>query len=76
MPILHSQFSGRGKSPEGQEVQLPPLVALLQRGPVLQVAITIAEQIATAAKPLVPNDEIRSLSRLDALRRSKARERE
>ena len=43
MPILHAQFSGRGKSPEGQEeVQLPPVVALLQRGPVLQVAITIA----------------------------------
>ena len=47
MPILHAQFSGRGKSPEGQDAQLPPLVALLQRGPVLQVAITIAEQIAT-----------------------------
>src|SRR2546427_9487366 len=47
MPVLHSQFNAEGTDPEGKKVQLPPAIALIQRGPVLPVAITIAEQMAT-----------------------------
>jgi len=47
MPVLHSQFDAQGTDPEGKPVQIPPVLVLIQRGPVLQVAITIAEQIAT-----------------------------
>ena len=47
MPVLHSQFNAQGTDPEGKPVQIPPVLVLIQRGPILQVAITIAEQMAT-----------------------------
>ena len=47
MPILHSQFVGQGKQPDGKPMTIPAPVALAQRGPVVQIAITLADQIAT-----------------------------
>ncbi|MBI3695626.1 MAG: hypothetical protein HY238_12410 [Acidobacteria bacterium] len=48
MPILHTQLAGQGQTPDGKVVQLPPRMVLQQRGPVVQVAITIQEALATA----------------------------
>jgi predicted aspartyl protease len=47
MPILHSQFAGQGKTPEGKTIVIPPPICLLQRGPCVQVSITLADQIAS-----------------------------
>jgi hypothetical protein len=46
MPILHSQFNVEAKTKDGKVVRLPPAFALVQRGPVFQVTIEIAEHIA------------------------------
>lgn len=58
MPVLHSQFKGQGKKPDGTVVELRPAIVLQGRGPVLQVAITVAEQIAAElvkqGKPVHP----------------------
>ena len=50
MPILHTQFSGQARTPSGQTVQLPPSVALQQRGPCLQATV---ELLQAMAQPLV-----------------------
>lgn len=47
MPILHIQISGQGQTPDGQTIQLPPSVALQQRGPCLQVTVGVAQTIAS-----------------------------
>jgi predicted aspartyl protease len=47
MPTLHSQFAGEGKTPDGKIIQIPPPVCLMQRGPCVQVSITLADQIAS-----------------------------
>ena len=58
MPVLHSQFNAEGKTKNGKVVKLPPSFALHQRGPVLQVTIVIADQIAQElvkqGKPVQP----------------------
>lgn len=46
MPILHVQLSGDGQQQDGTTVRLPPAMALLLRGPIIQVAVTVAESIA------------------------------
>jgi hypothetical protein len=48
MPTLHAQFLGQAKTPDGNPVQLAPPVALQQRGPVVQVSLTVEENIAKA----------------------------
>jgi len=47
MPILHSQLLGEGKLPDGKSVPIPPSVALKQRGPVVQMAVTLADPVAS-----------------------------
>jgi len=47
VPILHSQLAGQGQTPEGKVVQVPPAVALQQRGPVVQVSISLEQSLAT-----------------------------
>jgi predicted aspartyl protease len=47
MPILHSQFAGQGKTPDGKIIMVPPPACLMQRGPCVQVSITLADQIAS-----------------------------
>lgn len=48
MPILHSQIAAQGKAPDGKVIQIPPVAALVMRGPVLQVTITIEQHAAKA----------------------------
>lgn len=58
MPLLTVQFSGQAQAPDGKTIPLPPPVALQQRGPVLQVSLTVAESVAKAlaqqGQPLPP----------------------
>lgn len=46
MPILHTQLTGQGQTPDGKTVALPPPIALMQRGPIVQVTIGIEQNIA------------------------------
>jgi predicted aspartyl protease len=48
VPILHTQLAGQGKTPDGKLFQVPPAVELQQRGPVVQVAVTLQESMVTA----------------------------
>lgn len=48
MPILHFQITGQGQLPNGSLVAIPPGVALQQRGPCVQVSITLEENVAQA----------------------------
>ena len=48
MPIFHSQLSGQGTAPDGKLVQIPPTIALQQRGPVVQVSISLEQSYAMA----------------------------
>ena len=48
MPILHSQLRGQGQTSEGQPYQLQPSVALQQRGPVVQVSVTLERSFAAS----------------------------
>lgn len=48
MPILHVQIAGQAKTPDGKTLQVPPPVALLMRGPVLQVSVTLEQSAAKA----------------------------
>jgi len=50
MPILHIQLGAQAKTPDGKTVELHPAIALHQRGPILQVTVTIE---ANAGKGLV-----------------------
>ena len=43
MPILHVQYNGKGKTSDGKVVDIPPRVALQQRGPIVQVIVAIAQ---------------------------------
>jgi len=47
MPILHSQFLAEGKLPGGKSFQVAPSLALMQRGPVVQIAVTLADVLAS-----------------------------
>lgn len=46
MPILHAQLQGQAQGPNGQSVPIPPPDALIQRGPIVQVTVSIAQNIA------------------------------
>jgi len=46
VPSLHIQFGAQGQTPEGQTVQLPPSVGLLQRGPLVQVSVRLFQDMA------------------------------
>jgi hypothetical protein len=45
MPILHSQFAGQRKQADGKEVPIAPAILLAQRGPCVQITLSIADQI-------------------------------
>lgn len=46
MPLLTFQLAGQAQTPDGKIVAVPPPVVLQQRGPVVQVSITVAESVA------------------------------
>lgn len=46
MPILHVQYDAQGQTPDGKTVQVPPGIALLQKGPCVQVIIGLAQSFA------------------------------
>jgi predicted aspartyl protease len=48
VPILHIQITGQGRTPDGLQVPVPPAQALQQRGPIVQVAVTVQQAFATA----------------------------
>lgn len=48
MPILHTQLAAQAQTPDGKLVALSPAIALQQRGPIVQVAVTLAEVMVTA----------------------------
>jgi predicted aspartyl protease len=48
VPILHTQLTGQGKTPDGKLFHVPPAVALQQRGPLVQAAVTLQESMVTA----------------------------
>lgn len=43
MPILHIQYDGRGQTSDGKAVQIPPSIALLQYGPIVQIVVGLAQ---------------------------------
>ncbi len=43
MPILNVQLGAQGKTPDGKTVDLHPSFALQQRGPIVQVTVTIEQ---------------------------------
>jgi len=46
VPILHIQISGQAKAPNGQTIAFPPATVLAQRGPVVQVTVSVEQHIA------------------------------
>ncbi len=56
MPILHIQSSGVGQTPDGEPVEIPGQIALILRGPCVQVTLnvpsSIAEQLLQQGKPI------------------------
>ena len=46
MPILHTQFAAEGKRADGKVIHLPPTTALQIRGPVVQVSVSVEQNIA------------------------------
>lgn len=46
MPILNVQFAGELTKPDGSKVAIPPQAALLQRGPLVQVTVSVGQAIA------------------------------
>jgi predicted aspartyl protease len=48
VPILHLQFTAETQAPDGKKVQIPPALALHQRGPVIQVSVTIEQNAGKA----------------------------
>jgi predicted aspartyl protease len=47
VPILNVQFAGEARKADGTVVSVPPQVVFAQRGPVVQVTISVGQQIAT-----------------------------
>jgi predicted aspartyl protease len=47
MPILHSQYQAEGKAPDGKVIHLPAQVGLVARGPLVQVTVSLADQITS-----------------------------
>lgn len=48
MPTFHIQIAGQVKTPDGKLLQVPPGVALQQRGPVIQVTVGVEQNMAKA----------------------------
>jgi predicted aspartyl protease len=48
MPIFHIQLAGQAKTPDGKILPVPPALVLQQRGPVIQVTITIEQNMGKA----------------------------
>jgi predicted aspartyl protease len=48
VPIMHSQMAAQGKGPDGKVVQVPPAHALVLRGPVIQVTVSLEQNAAKA----------------------------
>lgn len=46
MPILNAQLGGQAKASDGKPVTIPPSAALVQRGPIVQVSISVGQAIA------------------------------
>lgn len=46
MPILNVQLAGESQRPDGSKIAIPPQAALLQRGPVVQVSVTVGQALA------------------------------
>ncbi len=46
MPILHVQYDSKGKTSDGKDVTIPPSIALLQHGPIVQVVAGLAQTFA------------------------------
>ncbi len=58
MPILHIQYDGKGQTPDGKVVAIPPGIALSQSGPVVQAVLgltqSFAEQLLQKGLPVPP----------------------
>ena len=48
MPIHHTQLIGQGQTPDGKQVQIPASLVLQQRGPVVQISVTLEQSFAAA----------------------------
>ena len=46
MPILHTQLTVQGQTPDGKTIAIPSGTALMQRGPIVQVTIGVEQNIA------------------------------
>jgi hypothetical protein len=46
VPILNTQLAGEAFTSDGKSIPLPPHMALLQRGPVAQVSVSVGQVIA------------------------------
>jgi hypothetical protein len=62
MPILHIQLGAQTKTPDGKAVPLHPAVALNQRGPVIQVTLTIEQNagkgLLAQGRPFQPRNRV------------------
>lgn len=46
MPILNIQYNGHGQAPNGAQIPIPPQIILKDRGPLIQVSVSIAQTFA------------------------------
>jgi predicted aspartyl protease len=46
VPILNVQLGGEALAPDGRTIPVPPQIALTQRGPVVQVTVSVGRAIA------------------------------
>ena len=46
MPTLHNQLRGKAQDKEGNDIDIPPQVALLRRGPVVKVTVSLEQNMA------------------------------
>jgi predicted aspartyl protease len=49
VPILHFQIAGQGQAPDGRPIRIPPPVVLQQKGPLVQVSVTLQESLPVPA---------------------------
>ncbi len=58
MPVFHAQMMAFAKGQAGKMVPVPPVAALQQRGPVVQVSVTVEQNtgkgLASQGKPVPP----------------------
>jgi len=46
VPILHVQIAAQAQAPDGSTANVPPSIGLLERGPVVQVNVSVEQHIA------------------------------